>query len=458
MTTDRDLDRQLAAWLDERATPVPPDDLLARSLGRVDSTRQRPGWLVRDRLPVGSGTLGRARVPAWAILLLVALAALAVVAAGARLILTPPPATIADLSPSPSLAATTPGPTPEVSAAAGPRGGRLILAHTFKQFGDHDPHDVLAIDAGTGQRTLLGTLPGAGNGGPSGAYDFQRSLDGTHVVIDGPALGAPTAASQAFSFITPSDLKLDSNHEGLVLSPLGDRIASVHTSSFDTPIEVVILDLPGGTVQRIPLPSGMNSFVLLSWAPDESAVLASGCRPCNKAQTPQEKQTSEHGHLYVVPLDGSPWRELLDVDNGAVSGEWLPDGKTLLTGIWICPSGSFMPRCDPATGKTSLGTVTVADGTTTNLGRVPGLFEFKVSPNGQQVVYRTNDGLYVRSVDGGAPLKIAESVDPDLAFDADWSPDGKWLLFERHPAELWIVPSSGGTPRLIGSDLAGASW
>jgi hypothetical protein len=466
MTTDRDLDRQLAGWLDERATSVTPDGLLARSLARVDATRQRPGWLI------GEGSSGTSRVfrpgivPAWAIVLIVVLAAVALVAVGARLVLLPAPAILADLSPSPTLARATPAPSVEPSSAAGPLGGRLILAHTFKRFGDPDPHDVLAIDAGTSERTLLGTLPGAANGGPSGAYVFQRSQNDSHVLLDATygtpsdaTLGTLTDAGRAFGFITPTDLKLeDANYDGLLLSPLGDRIAALHTTSFDVPTEVVIFDLSGTAIQRLPVPSGMSWSRLDSWTPDESAVLASGCRPCNTAQTPLEKQTSDHGHLYVIPLDGSPWRELLDANNGDVSGQWLSDGRTLVTNTSTCASGSYEPRCDPATGTNVLGTIRVADGMTTDLVRASGFFEFKVSPDGQRVVYRTNDGLYVASVGGGTPLKITDSVEPDLAFNAGWSPDGQWLLFERDPAELWIVRSSGGTPRLIGSDLAGASW
>jgi photosystem II stability/assembly factor-like uncharacterized protein len=102
MTADRDLERQLAALLDQRAMSTAPDGLLSRSLARVDRTRQRRRWLVGDQLPVGSSRLGRAFLPAWAILLLVILAALAMVATGARLFLLSVPATIVEASPSPS--------------------------------------------------------------------------------------------------------------------------------------------------------------------------------------------------------------------------------------------------------------------------------------------------------------------------------------------------------------------
>jgi photosystem II stability/assembly factor-like uncharacterized protein len=49
MTVDRDFDRQLATWLDQRAALSLPDGLLQRSLERVGATAQRPGWFVADR-------------------------------------------------------------------------------------------------------------------------------------------------------------------------------------------------------------------------------------------------------------------------------------------------------------------------------------------------------------------------------------------------------------------------
>jgi Tol biopolymer transport system component len=454
MTADRDLNRQLAGWLDERATTAVPEDLLARSLARVGATRQRPGWLVGDRLPVDYAALGRAMVPAWALVFLLILAALAVVATGARLLLLPVPATIVDASPAPS-------PRADESVAptlpTGPLGGGLILAHEFESVSDHGPHDVWAIDPSTGDRTLLAMLPGEHLTGSANPYSFQQSADGRRVLAVG-GFGARelsvTDAGRVRGFMTAGDLKSKDQMEGLILSPTGNRVAYVRADGFDTPIEIVILDVSSGTVQRLPLPSGMLWFGLLSWAPDASAVLAYGCQPCNKATDPTQTQTPYRGHLYIVPLDGGPWRELLDADNGGVSGAWSPDGTTLVTGTWICAKGSFMPRCDFAESKGSLGTVKVADGAATDLGEVPGLFAMSYSPDGQRIAYQATDGIYVRSATGGAPLKVVDGA----SFGPDWSPDGQWLLFERASFEIWIVPAVGGEPRRIGTGLAGATW
>ena len=86
MTLERDLDRRLAAWLDERAVAAPPADLLARSLVRVDATGQRGAWRFPSAVFRGPVAAGRPVLPAWAILVLVALVAVALVVAGSEIV------------------------------------------------------------------------------------------------------------------------------------------------------------------------------------------------------------------------------------------------------------------------------------------------------------------------------------------------------------------------------------
>ena len=371
--------------------------------------------------------------------------------------LPPSPQSSLTATQSPSPGEATPSPAP-----VGPLGGGLILAQSWTSTYDRGPYDVFAIDAGSGEQTLLGTLPG----GSPNPYRFQQSADGSHVLVlnwnmDGAStLESPTDASRAFGFIDAGQINFTcckgGYTESMVLSPRGDRIATVHASGFDAPIEVVILDVNGDGFKRLPLPKGVNRLGGLSWAPDESALVASGCRPCNKAQTPTESQTADHGHLYIIPLDGSPWRELLEVDNGWVSGTWSPDGRTLVTGTWICPSGSFMPRCDPAESRASLGTVTVAGGESATFANVVGYLDIAWSPDGGRIVYRVKDGIYVVSADGADTVKLAQPGGDGAG--VDWSPDGQWLVFQTRPSELWIVPAAGGEPRRIGTEYVDPAW
>jgi photosystem II stability/assembly factor-like uncharacterized protein len=117
MTLDRDLDRRLVVWLDERAVAAAPADLLARSLARVDATRQRAVW----RFPVvalgGPATIGRRTVPAWALLLIVGLLVAALLVVGGQIVrrylaVVPQPTTL------PTLPSTQ---TPQTPAPTEPR-------------------------------------------------------------------------------------------------------------------------------------------------------------------------------------------------------------------------------------------------------------------------------------------------------------------------------------------------
>src|SRR5260370_118750 len=79
------------------------------------------------------------------------------------------------LSPASSLAAS---PSASAAAPAGPLGGGLIVAHDFQN--PHDgPFNVLLIDAGSGERIRLGTVPGL----LGRAYAFQWSADRSHILI-----------------------------------------------------------------------------------------------------------------------------------------------------------------------------------------------------------------------------------------------------------------------------------
>jgi WD40-like Beta Propeller Repeat len=370
----------------------------------------------------------------------------------------PPPASS---RPSPS-EAPTPNATEATSSPlpAGPLGGGLILVHDLPQIVDHSVHDVVALDAGTGARTQLGTLPST----DAYQYVFQRNTDRNHVlVLTNNSLGAvsnlqaPTDASLPFGFIAKRNIDYGS---GLVLSPRGDLIAGV--DNFDRPTRMVISGVERGS-QRIPLPSGVRRLLVLGWSPDQSALLAMGCRPCNTTQTPQERQTPDHGHVYIVPLDGSPWRELLDEDNGYFLASWSPDGSTLAVTDFTCGGKTTGPRCAPG-GKSTTALVAVADGTARTLTSATERSEMAAwSPDSRQIAFvggKVGDvlgdgGIYVMNADGTGALKLADTTADEPPI---WSPDGRWLMFRKDwgTTEWWIVPAAGGQPRSIGNYGPGA--
>jgi dipeptidyl aminopeptidase/acylaminoacyl peptidase len=327
---------------------------------------------------------------------------------------------------------------------------------------DHSVHDVVALDAGTGARTRLGTLPGEGVYG----YVFQRDADRSHVLIltsNGDMgvvsnLQAPTDASLSFGFISKRDIDYGS---GLVLSPRGDLVAGV--DDFDHPTGVVISGVERGS-RAIPLPSGVRRLLVLGWSPDQSALVAIGCRPCNTTETPQERQTPDHEHVYIVPLDGSPWRELLDDDNGYFLASWSPDGSTLAVTDFECVPKANMPRCPPG-GKSTTSLVAVVDAHARVL--VSGTERMALvawSPDSRRIAFvggkvgevLVDGGIYVMNADGSGVLKIADTTTGDGP--PIWSPDGRWLMYRKDSTtEWWIVPAAGGEPRPIGN-YGGVAW
>ncbi|MEA2674837.1 MAG: hypothetical protein QOI92_2029 [Chloroflexota bacterium] len=463
MTTNRDLDLLLPSWFDERVASNPPADLLARSLGRIETVRQRPGWLMQPRPFIGTRTIGRTLVPAWVALAIVAAISVAVVAVGASLLKT---AVIPVLPAATTTSSDRLTPAPEASSVpplAGLLGGGPILAHTFTRYADPGPFDVVAIDADTGSTTLLGTLPGAAATDRCCPYTFMRGTELAPVVILDGALQEATAAAGPFGFSSVSTAARD-QIDVAILSPSGNRIAGVHSADQNTqqliPLDIAVMTLDGTVQARLPIPSGMRWVWPLDWSSDSTALLLNGCRPCNKAQAPTGKQTAEHTHLYIAPVDGSPWTELLDLDNGALAGQFSPDGTHLAVERYVCPSGAFMPRCDPMEGSASLSALNLTTGAETPLGETPGIAGIHWSPDGTLVAYGSRDGAYVVNAATGTKVQLADGQ----SFGADWSPDGHWLLVNRPGVagldsfDIWIVRSDGQQLRRVLTGYAAATW
>src|SRR5262249_34336937 len=184
--------------------------------------------------------------------------------------------------------------------------------------------------------------------------------------------------------------------------------------------------------------------------------------PCNKAATPFGKQTAHHSHLYVVPLNGSAWTELLDADNGYLTAAWSPDGSSLPVETSIFGKGSFMPRCDPAEAQDTFDLVALGTGSDRSLGKAPVMAGgLQWSPDGTRLAFSALDGTYVMDPTSGAQTKIAEGQSGGV----DWSPDGTWMITALQPADpfgtapdVWIVGADGTGLQRVLNGYAGAIW
>ncbi|HEX2990940.1 MAG TPA: hypothetical protein VHO49_09695 [Anaerolineales bacterium] len=84
------------------------------------------------------------------------------------------------------------------------------------------------------------------------------------------------------------------------------------------------------------------------------------------------------------------------------------------------------------------------------------------SPDGKRIVHDVTDAnfhaLYITDIKTrmSQPLPGADGGN-----DADWSPDGSWILFDRGPygdPSLYLLPPAGGTPALLVENAIRGDW
>jgi WD40 repeat protein len=469
MTHRIEFDDQLRAWADLGDERLPVQYLHA-SLAQIDTTpqrRPRPGWL---RFP----TMNR-----FAPYALAATALVVITLIGISLFVRPP-----DVGPTPPPGPSQDGTPDSTPGADAPLGGGLILAYqqheprgACENSSSEGPFDLFTLDAGTGEQTLLGTTVGDCS---ARHLSLQWAPDRQHVLMtdefgqETKTLDTPTAAGRALTFIC-CDLPTDvwqggaSQFDGWLLSPAGDLVSAIHTSVLQVPGEegstgisdgIVVANADGSGRATLSLPEGAAIRGWASWSPDQSALVVSACRPCNHAPLGQPATAENHEHIYVVPLDGSPVRELLDDTTGWFwTPLWSPDGSSLVMARRECLADWVPFECD---GEYTSSLVLVdPDGgtqrvlvTNAQLGEsFPDVGLPMWSRDSGRIAFsafsaidaESQPHVFVIEADGS---NLADLGEGDLI---QWSPDGEWLLFDGPSGELWIMRADGSDARSLGT-------
>lgn len=404
MTTDRDFDRRIGSWFDLVAQPTPPDELLARSLERVRATRQRPGWLVRDRGP-SPRTTGRPAGAARGDLRWVAAAvALVMVAAGTGLVLKLGTVSVGpSISPSASEVPTsappaTPGPLPTATA-------RPVALIAFVRFLDNPPagtfggpHRLWVVGSdGTGAHDLFPTDRA------NDKVDPEWSPDGRQLMVSKLGTGKLylTDASGSEPVLVDTGCP-DCADSDASFSTDGTRIAFVRTRKESTQggqaeiwhTVIATMDLASGRVVELESTADTGDGGP-QWSPDGTQIVFSrGWFTYGKVAK---------SAVFVVDADGQHLRQLTPASVSADRPDWSPDGSRIV-------------------------------------------FESLDMKIVNQRM-RTSDDIYTIRPDGSGLRRLTTN---GLSNGATWTPDGR-ILFSRiiggvggrAAAGLWVMDADG---------------
>jgi Tol biopolymer transport system component len=135
--------------------------------------------------------------------------------------------------------------------------------------------------------------------------------------------------------------------------------------------------------------------------------------------------------VWVMAADGSGQRQLTSVGAGGHFLRWTADGRAI---IFRAESGSQL----------RIMRVAVADGALTQLPDVASGAHLSLSP-AQDVIMdvRGHKTLWAYPLDGRPATRVFEFSDPEVRIDyPTWSPDGRWVVFDRAAplgGDLWTM-------------------
>jgi eukaryotic-like serine/threonine-protein kinase len=135
---------------------------------------------------------------------------------------------------------------------------------------------------------------------------------------------------------------------------------------------------------------------------------------------------------------------------------WSPDGTRLLylsgRGLEVAPAFGGVSRLLTAQNGLPIGR---------GRGGLAGAVGWgSWAPDGDRVVYTSQDSLFVRRLSEEAPRVLTSAPEPHSPV---WSPDGRWIAYvsgnaqyplfgNLAPSAIWAVSSSGGQPTRITAD------
>jgi eukaryotic-like serine/threonine-protein kinase len=144
-----------------------------------------------------------------------------------------------------------------------------------------------------------------------------------------------------------------------------------------------------------------------------------------------ESDRDGRAEVWVMNADGSNQRKLYDGAAGGHFLRWTHDGRSV---VFRAESGA----------QTHVLSVSLTGGEGKQLPSIASGAHMSFSPDESLILdVRGHKSLWVHPLNGAAAYPVFEFSDPDVRIDYPvWSPDGRWMLFDRtapRSGDIWML-------------------
>ncbi len=266
-----------------------------------------------------------------------------------------------------------------------------------------------------------------------------------------PVTGRPTGDPTMLVGTTRVESRAAWSHDGKAIAFNSDRQGDMNlwVRTLADGMEKQVTTGPGGDYQPDWSPdgstlvffssrSGNNEIWTVNLASGALTQLTSGPgTKTNPFYSPDGRQVAFHSdrggriEAWVMNADGSAARQLTTSGSGGHFMRWTADGKGLFLSARTS-SGARIVRLD------------VASGTMDSLAPISSGAHISLSPRQDRILdVRNHKTIWVYPLDGAEAYQVFEFPDPDIRIDYPvWSPDGKWVIFDRAApsgGDIWLL-------------------